>query len=423
TNGYVYSTLISRVNIQSKNVGYAGDEGLQGGKKIAFFKRNKAISLGIDTSKVGIEVQQRFLKDCTLYLKAQKSLVFATPLSTAFLSTSFVEDFQDSPDDEEDTRSSHEYMDDLEEEYQARALLSKSKSSSASASKSSMVKNKCLIAEAYESNEEEVLSYDNEIVKVKVLMALADDNDVVSKERTFLSEVEGFILPNHDTADESSVYSTPLPPLEKLAGAEPVSRPKTIKSILKSISTFKAEVLKGVFIIEPSLALNKDNKNTSALKINSASVGKLKNVKIEDDPPLAIDHFSKKRTQAKNPQRVLKSCKTCGSTVHTTTDHNDIEWFRRGKALQAKKAEALKSIKDESSNANRSKTPTKSGCLRHMTDIKSYQHKYVEQPGPKVVFGDDSTCTTEVLRLFDVCQLFRIFYRVDGGDCMRIEEF
>ncbi|GJV86702.1 retrovirus-related pol polyprotein from transposon TNT 1-94 [Tanacetum coccineum] len=36
-------------------------------------------------------------------------------------------DFQDSPDDEEDTRSSHEYLIDLEEEYQARALLAKSK--------------------------------------------------------------------------------------------------------------------------------------------------------------------------------------------------------------------------------------------------------------------------------------------------------
>ncbi|GKB33974.1 hypothetical protein Tco_0873375 [Tanacetum coccineum] len=34
-----------------------------------------------------------------------------------------LEDFQDSLDDEEDTRSSQEYMDDLEEEYQARALV------------------------------------------------------------------------------------------------------------------------------------------------------------------------------------------------------------------------------------------------------------------------------------------------------------
>ncbi|GKB57557.1 hypothetical protein Tco_0913743, partial [Tanacetum coccineum] len=33
------------------------------------------------------------------------------------------EDFQDSPDDEEDTRSSEEYLNDLEEEYQEKALL------------------------------------------------------------------------------------------------------------------------------------------------------------------------------------------------------------------------------------------------------------------------------------------------------------
>ncbi|GKB01734.1 retrovirus-related pol polyprotein from transposon TNT 1-94 [Tanacetum coccineum] len=36
-----------------------------------------------------------------------------------------------------------------------------------------------------------------------------------------------------------------------------------------------------------------------------------------------------------------------------------------------------------------------SGCSRHMTGVKSYLHKYVEQPRPKVVFGDDSACTTE----------------------------
>ncbi|GKD03968.1 hypothetical protein Tco_1178942, partial [Tanacetum coccineum] len=48
-----------------------------------------------------------------------KSLVSAIPLSSAFFSTFIVQDFQDSPDDEEDTRSSHEYLEDLEEEYQA----------------------------------------------------------------------------------------------------------------------------------------------------------------------------------------------------------------------------------------------------------------------------------------------------------------
>ncbi|GJU27674.1 retrovirus-related pol polyprotein from transposon TNT 1-94 [Tanacetum coccineum] len=36
-----------------------------------------------------------------------------------------------------------------------------------------------------------------------------------------------------------------------------------------------------------------------------------------------------------------------------------------------------------------------SGCSRSMTGVKSYLHKYVEQPGPKVVFGDNSSCITK----------------------------
>nr|GEX64530.1 reverse transcriptase domain-containing protein [Tanacetum cinerariifolium] len=90
-----------------------------------------------------------------------------------------LEDFQDSPNDEEDIRSSYEYLNDIEEEYQARALLAKFKrffkkelrptkdfeakynkakaklallSSSALASKATTVKNKGLIAKAHWSS-------------------------------------------------------------------------------------------------------------------------------------------------------------------------------------------------------------------------------------------------------------------------------
>ncbi|GKG41738.1 hypothetical protein Tco_0473489, partial [Tanacetum coccineum] len=45
-----------------------------------------------------------------------------------------------------------------------------------------MIKNKGLIAKAYEWDEEEVSSDDNEMVEVKVLIALAEENGVVSKE-------------------------------------------------------------------------------------------------------------------------------------------------------------------------------------------------------------------------------------------------
>ncbi|GKE53000.1 hypothetical protein Tco_1488156 [Tanacetum coccineum] len=102
-----------------------------------------------------------------------------------------LEDFQDSPDDEKDTRSSHDSPQHKPElrptkDFEAKYNKVKAKlallSSSASASKASMVNNKGLIAEAYEWDEEEVSSDDNEMVEVKVLMALAEENDAVSKE-------------------------------------------------------------------------------------------------------------------------------------------------------------------------------------------------------------------------------------------------
>ncbi|GJT18618.1 retrovirus-related pol polyprotein from transposon TNT 1-94 [Tanacetum coccineum] len=72
-------------------------------------------------------------------------------------------------------------------------------------------------------------------------------------------------------------------------------------------------------------------------------------------------------------------CNTCGSTIHFTTDHNEFDHFKRGEKIQATKA----------------KEPTKNGCSRSITGVKSYMHKYVEQLGPKVVFGDNSSCITE----------------------------
>ncbi|GJX17662.1 retrovirus-related pol polyprotein from transposon TNT 1-94 [Tanacetum coccineum] len=225
-------------------------------------------------------------------------------------------DSQDSLDDEEDTRRSQEYINDFEEEYQARALLAKSKrlfkkgtqryssakatnltechkcskkghfardcwsktsvplyqspfqpkllhssehkpelrhtkyfeakynkvkaklvllSSSASAPSSSSGKNKGLIAKTYDYHKEEVSSDDNEVTEVKALMALIDE------ERVYVGKESA----RNDEWIKISMKKHLLPPLEKLTGVEPVSVPKTVKSILKSKSTFKAETSNG----------------------------------------------------------------------------------------------------------------------------------------------------------------------------------
>ncbi|GKC21980.1 hypothetical protein Tco_1024130, partial [Tanacetum coccineum] len=163
---------------------------------------------------------------------------------------------------------------------------------------------------------------------------------------------------NYDSANESSVYRTPLLSLKKLDS---------------------------ITINEPSSAPAR-GKSSSASKTNSAPAGKLKNVKMEDDPPLAIvmkelnelklqiskknyDHethghnriiYLRRGINLRNPQHVRKNHETCSSNVHTTSYHNDIELFGKRETLQAKNAESFKTSKNDLSNALRSKTPTKS---------------------------------------------------------------
>nr|GEV09691.1 retrovirus-related Pol polyprotein from transposon TNT 1-94 [Tanacetum cinerariifolium] len=101
---------------------------------------------------------------------------------------------------------------------------------------------------------------------------------------------------------------------------------------------------------------------TSASKVNSAPADKLKPVKIKDDPPLAI------------VMKELNSLKLQISKNQSSYSRNN----------QPQKCDIRKPI-----------WYLDSGCSRQMTGVKSYLHKYEEQPGPKVVFGDDSICTTE----------------------------
>ncbi|GKC19213.1 retrovirus-related pol polyprotein from transposon TNT 1-94 [Tanacetum coccineum] len=148
-------------------------------------------------------------------------------------------------------------------------------------------------------DEKRVSSNNNEMVEVKVLMALAEENDAISKEAELqrniidpLVTVTDFSTTDYDSTHESSVCSTPLPPLKRLDGVEPVSGPKTIKSILRSKSTFKVETLKDVIINKPSLAPAKGNNSSSASKVNSALadcslVSGLRMLKTYDREPLS----------------------------------------------------------------------------------------------------------------------------------------
>ncbi|GKC21047.1 hypothetical protein Tco_1023197 [Tanacetum coccineum] len=162
------------------------------------------------------------------YSDTKKALIttpLSTPISTAFFSNNVIQDFQENSDDKVDERSSEEYLRDLDIEYHERALLANSKRfikrrnnfsrqkanentecykcgnkdykdeykkmkaklalleaspSSSQNPKTFQPKNKGLVAETLDWNEEEV-SDEEEVTQVKVLMALADDELTVRK--------------------------------------------------------------------------------------------------------------------------------------------------------------------------------------------------------------------------------------------------
>ncbi|GJU71875.1 hypothetical protein Tco_1263280 [Tanacetum coccineum] len=89
-------------------------------------------------------------------------------------------------------------------------------------------------------------------------------------------------------------------------------------------------------------------------------------------------------------------CTHCGFNDHMLDDcRNYTECEICRKALYTPPLTTMNLI---TSKERRIKEPIwylDSGCSRSMTGVKSYLYKYVEQPGPKIVFGDNSSCITE----------------------------
>nr|GEW63559.1 hypothetical protein [Tanacetum cinerariifolium] len=282
-----------------------------------------------------------------------KYLVSATPLSIAFFSISIVQDFQDSPNDEEGTRSSHEYLNDLEEESQARSLLAKSKRVFKKGTQRKRVRFDQLTEDPSSSGQKDPV----------FVKSSADDTNVAipSVERPWLSKTE--------------VYSTFLPPLKKLDGVEPTSGPKTIKLILRSNSTFKAETFKGVIINEPSLAPAKDDPPIAIV------MKELNNIKLQ---------VSKNQSSYSKSNQSLQKERSIQEILNM---HSKDVKFVVAQLIPQLITMVLNGSKE--CDIRKPIWYLDSGCSRHMTGVKSYLHIYVEQPRPNVVFRDDSTCITE----------------------------
>ncbi|GJS26980.1 hypothetical protein Tco_0487600 [Tanacetum coccineum] len=177
----------------------------------------------------------------------KKNLVSATSLSTAFFYTSIVQDFKDSPDDEEDTRS--KVSSDDNEAIKVKALMALADEERVSVGKESARTGEWVKVSM--KKVDTLLKMEDNDDRKSFLDYLSDNSmmSIPDGERPCLFEAEDLILPNHDadrillaesqrkttyppvaftdslatdydSADKSSVCSTPLPPQERLVGAE-----------------------------------------------------------------------------------------------------------------------------------------------------------------------------------------------------------
>nr|GEV08036.1 hypothetical protein [Tanacetum cinerariifolium] len=324
-------------------------------------------------------------------------------------------DFQENFDDEVNERSNEEYLRDLDVEYQERALLANSKrfikrrnnfsgqkvneytecykcgnkghfardcfskiynpsyqsplNNFSSVSKGFQPKfTPKLIQSSLNSNcqtnpkfqkdyKAERSLWDEEVTQVKVLMALADDELTIGKSHAR----------NYEWVDIT---------IRKVNTLLSMDEDADWQNYLKYIDIDLKELLQAQRILYCMICKRKDHK-TSDHKMYNASLNRSENYKAQ---PYQYASTSKQIVKAKakpfppythygfndhtpDDYRNYPECEICGSY-----DHRHIKepnWY------------------------------LDSRCSRSMSGVKSYLHKYVEKPGAKVVFGDNSSCITE----------------------------
>ncbi|GJT35332.1 hypothetical protein Tco_0925751 [Tanacetum coccineum] len=240
-------------------------------------------------------------------------------------------DFQENSDDEVDDRSSEEYLRDLDIEFHERALLANSKrfikrrnnfsvtgyslkdykaeykkmkaklallEASPSTSQTPMAsqpKNKGLVAETFDWDEEEA-SDDEEVTQVKVLMALADDELAVGK---IMLEMLNHAL-QEQLKEEKKIN-------EKLL----TSSIKVSQCISEQIPHQKKKVLGGELLTESSSKMN-ENENLfvpASLGYDQEMVPKSKDWVERLNPDSKLPNFNTGRILVLESQAVNESLK------------------------------------------------------------------------------------------------------------------
>ncbi|GJW62804.1 retrovirus-related pol polyprotein from transposon TNT 1-94 [Tanacetum coccineum] len=246
------------------------------------------------------------------------------------------------------------------------------------------MKSKLALFEAILDNEE--------LTQVKVLMALADDELTVGKNHVHNGEWIDITLRKVNillSMDEDADWKNYL----KYINVDLKDELLVLKQAKLEAGTFQiqnTELTKLNHALQEQL--KEERKINEKWLTSSKKVSQCINWVERHNPDNKLPNFNTRRILVPESQAV-------NECVKPTKASNDPELSKDSESESLTPLPPLKNLHGASLSSKRHiKEPIwylNSGCSRSMTGVKSYLHKYVEQPGPKVVFGDNSSCITE----------------------------
>ncbi|GJV22338.1 retrovirus-related pol polyprotein from transposon TNT 1-94 [Tanacetum coccineum] len=279
----------------------------------------------------------------------------STAISTAFFSSNVIHDFQENSDDEVDERSSEEYLRDLDTEYQEIALLENSK-------RFIKRRNNFSVAKTFNWDKEEVN-------QVKVLMALADDELTVRKSHARNGEWVDITIRKKKvlggelfTESSSKMNENLFVPASMRYDQEMVPKTKDWVERLNPDSKLP-NFNTGRILVPESQAINESLKSTKTLNTpesskdsEAKSLTPLPSLKIfrelyqaQREDHRTSDHEMYTASLKRNLEIIetnlsVESVEAMITlpldtivTVHSTTNHNEFDHFKRDEKIQAAK--------------------------------------------------------------------------------------
>ncbi|GJW90670.1 retrovirus-related pol polyprotein from transposon TNT 1-94 [Tanacetum coccineum] len=191
---------------------------------------------------------------------------------------------------------------------------------------------------------------------------------------------------------DSSRMSQDSKPKVHNTGSSKSLRPKPIQKLqLKcELCHYTNHLTDDCYRILYCMICKREDHRTLDHEMNTASLKRSENYKAQ---PYQYASYSKQILKAN--AKPFPPCTHCGFNDHRPGDCRNYPNAIHVEALYTPPLTTMSLITSKERHIREPIWYLDSGCLRSMTGVKSYLHKYVEQPGPKVVFGDNSSCITK----------------------------